>query len=129
MGFEGHGTESATLFVTTFRAATTIVAGVAVKMSDTNTVTLAGNNERAIGIAWGPGASGGNIRVAMPGPIVNCIANAAITLGDSVQSVAATGYVGTAGADEDAIGIALKAATAQGDKIPVLLQFHTVQTS
>jgi len=123
-----HRGASASQHLITFTAGAAIAEGAAVKCDSTaNQVVVAGNNELAIGIAMVAATAAGDlVSVALAAPCVDAKANAAISYGDSVQSVASTGLIGTAASGEWAIGIALEAATAQNDFITILLGLHSV---
>jgi predicted RecA/RadA family phage recombinase len=127
-------TESAKQNIMSFKAAAIFAnKGVAVKVDSANGypyVALATDGDTAIGVlAETAAAAGDAVKVYLSGPIVPVVANGAITIGDSVNSAAATGKVDTAGNAEHAIGYALAAATAQDDEIPVLLAPHVTAAS
>jgi hypothetical protein len=111
------------LLIGTYKAeAAMATAFVAVKLGTaTDEVNLAGNGEAAIGVIQNTAAAAGDqVSVAMLGTTW-VVANAAIAKGASVNSAASTGMVDEAGDKEYALGIALEAATAQDDLIPILL--------
>lgn len=120
-------TESAHMHILTFKAASAIGKGCAVKADTSNLepyVAIAGDGETAIGLTLEAATAVGQpIKVCLGGVCIGK-ANAAITYGESVNSAAATGKIDTAGAAEHALGYALGTATAQDDEIPVLISHH-----
>lgn len=107
----------------TFRGAGALTAFTAVKMttavSGEETVTVAGDGDLAIGILQEDVvAAGDSANVCVAGESF-ALANAAITVGVLVQSVASTGKIGAAAATEYVFGYALEAADAQDNKIKV----------
>lgn len=91
---------------------------VAVKLDSTvGYVALAGDGEEAYGILQEVAAAAGDhVRIRVIGMSL-VQANGAFSLGDKLNSGAATGKVDTAGAGEYAVATALAAATAQSDYV------------
>jgi hypothetical protein len=91
---------------------------IAVKIgTSAEQVNIAGDSEAAIGILLTTApAIGDSVEVGMLG-IYPVKANAAFAKDAMINSVAATGKVGTAAATERVLGIAMEAATAQNDEV------------
>jgi hypothetical protein len=109
---------------------TAIAAGDVVKSDATNVVsgtqptvgvlqgTVAAVN--LVGVAMEAIAVGKTGRVRPLGPVVQCVASAAITAGTHVAA-AASGKVATQTAGQTQLGLALTAAGANADKVLVML--------
>lgn len=94
---------------------------IAVKLATNDgEVTIAGDGETAIGILQSTGLKGEQVRVMLLG-ISPVKANDAFAKGDLLNSGAATGKVDTAATTEQAVAIALRAATAQDDEVPAVV--------
>lgn len=116
-------TPTAPLLILTYEAeAAMATAFVAVKLGTAdNQVNIAGDGEQAIGVIQNTAAAAGDqVSVAVLGETW-VVANTTITKGNLVNSGAATGFVAVAGDKEYALGIALSAAAAQDDLVPILL--------
>lgn len=117
------------VFQKSFEAGSIFTAAyvVCVLGSTDNQVTLPTiDGQQAIGIVQGitTAASGQAVPVMIYG-ISKAVANGALSAGDHLGAIATSGYLdkltGLTGASENQVGIALKAASAQGEIIPVLL--------
>lgn len=126
MGGDGSMEEK---ILTTFKASAVMATvGIEVKLDTSNVgyVSICGDGEEGIGILETAAAAiGDQVAVCMLGRTI-CKANGAFTVGDKLNSAAATGKVDTAGAGEFAIGIALQTATAQDDEMEIFVNKHLV---
>jgi hypothetical protein len=122
----GQFTESVG-FTMTFLASEVMATARIAVMLDTSAegyVSKATTNHAAlIGILLDTAAAVGDpVRVAVTGhSVCYAYANAALSIGDAVTSVDTTGYIDTATATKTILGLALTAATAQGDLVAVLV--------
>jgi hypothetical protein len=89
--------------------------------SDGEGATSAGATDICVGLAQhAASAAGESVNIAFLG-VSKAVASAAITKGALVQPTGSAGKVKTAVSTGYALGIALEAAAADGDEIPILL--------
>lgn len=110
------------LVVTRYAEAIMATKYIAVKLGTAdNQVNIAGADETVFGILLDTAAAvGDQVRVGVIG-IVWGSANGAFSKGDFVGSAAADGQLDTVADKKYAVGMALAAATAANDLVPILL--------
>lgn len=91
-----------------------------VKLTAAHTVNVAGNGEKIVGVLQNKPAAAGNAATVVLDGITKAVAGAAISVGDEV-SLDANGKFVTAAIGDTVAGVAVDAASADGDVISVVL--------
>lgn len=124
MATKNRGKDPNRMLVTAKLAADMATAGICVKIDTSETdelqVAICGDTDEPFGILEESGDQYDYRRICVQGRTI-AVANGAISIGDLVDSAAATGKLDTIGAAGNAIGQALEEVTAQDDQFSIMV--------